>query len=321
MQQLINLLGDGQFHPGEELGEALGISRAGIWKQIQKLQEAGLDVQSIRGKGYRLAYPMEWLNESAILQQLEPGSAPLVRQLEILALTGSTNDVAMKMASQSIGSGYICMAEQQTSGRGRRGRQWVSPFGSNIYLSIVWEFHQGASQLEGLSLATGVAVARALQGLGVDGVGLKWPNDVLVSSGKLGGILLEMTGDPAGRCQVVLGVGLNHRLPAHASEQIDQSWARIEDLKPGISRNQLASSVISQLVLMLKQFSAQGFSAFKQEWERLDLYRGRQAVVKTGAEDIVGIAQGVDDTGGLILETAQGRQVMKGGELSLRLHL
>lgn len=319
MQKLIELLADGQFHPGDELGQLLGISRAGVWKKIQKLQEAGLDVQSVRGKGYRLAYPMEWLQESEIRAALLAEAAPLVKQLEILTLTPSTNDVAMKMAAQGIGSGYICMAEQQTSGRGRRGRQWVSPFGSNLYLSVVWEFYQGAAQLEGLSLATGVAVVDALNHLGVEGVGLKWPNDVLVGQAKLGGILLEMTGDPSGRCQVVLGVGLNHRLPKLASETIDQSWTRVEDIKPGIPRNLLAAEVISQLVLMLRRFSLHGFVAFSERWQQLDLFKGKQAVVKTGAEDVVGIAQGVDSTGGLIIETPSGRQVMKGGELSLRL--
>jgi len=319
MQPLINLLADGHFHPGEELGEVLGISRAGVWKQIQKLQEAGLDVQSIRGKGYRLAYPLEWLQESDIRNALRDSAAPLVKQLEILSQTQSTNDVAMKMAATGVGSGYVCLAEQQTAGRGRRGRNWVSPLASNLYLSVVWEFYQGAAQLEGLSLATGVAVASALSNLNIDGVELKWPNDILVNYAKLGGILLEMTGDPAGRCQVVLGVGLNHRLPKHASDSIDQSWCRVEDLKPGISRNALAAQVISELVLMLRRFSLEGFAPFRERWQQLDCYEGKEAVVKTGAQDIAGIARGVDETGGLVLETATGKQILKGGELSLRL--
>ena len=182
----------------------------------------------------------------------------------------------------------------------------------------MWEFYQGAAQLEGLSLATGVAVANALARLGVPSVGLKWPNDLLVDGAKLSGILLEMTGDPAGRCQVVLGVGVNHRLPAVAANEIDQSWARLEDFRPGIGRNLLAATVLSELLMMLEAFSRSGFSAFQQQWLTLDVYADRDVVIKTGSTDIVGVARGVDTTGGLVLETAAGRQVIKGGELSLR---
>lgn len=318
LQDLIALLADGQFRGGDELGEVLGVSRAAVWKQVQKLQDVGLDVQSVRGKGYRLAYPMEWLGYDQIISQLHDDAGLLLQELDIRKLVTSTNDIAMQRASQGVGSGYVCVAEQQTAGRGRRGRSWVSPFGSNLYLSIVWEFHQGASQLEGLSLATGVAVAKALARLGVPSVGLKWPNDLLVGGAKLSGILLEMTGDPAGRCQVVLGVGVNHRLPASAASEIDQSWARLEDYRPGIGRNLLAAGVLSELLLMLKQFSKSGFGAFMDQWMALDVFADRDVVIKTGAVDICGVARGVDSTGGLVLETESGRQVIKGGEMSLR---
>ncbi len=319
MRKLIDLLSDGQFHPGEELGDVLGISRAGVWKQVQKLQDAGLDVQSVRGKGYRLAFPMEWLDASVIRSHFPHDFVAEVKHLEVLEVTGSTNDVAMAKASQGVGSGYVCLAEQQTAGRGRRGRSWVSPMATNLYLSLVWEFHQGAAQLEGLSLAAGVAVVDALSELGVVGVGLKWPNDLLAGDAKLGGILLEMTGDPAGRCQVVLGIGLNHRIPASVKNEIDQKIIRLEDLKPGVGRNQLAASMIVHLVRMLRTFSIRGFSAFRPRWLELDLYRGLSAEVRTGAENILGVASGVDESGGLLLQTETGIRVMKGGELSLRL--
>ena len=318
LQEILTLLADGQFHGGDELGEVVGVSRAAVWKQIQKLQDAGLDVQSVRGKGYRLAYPMEWLDQDQIRSQLHGGAAALLKDLEIHSLTTSTNDIAMQRAAAGVGSGYVCMAEQQTSGRGRRGRSWVSPFASNLYVSIVWEFYQGAAQLEGLSLATGVAVANALKRLGVPSIGLKWPNDLLVGGAKLSGILLEMTGDPSGRCQVVLGVGVNHRLPMSAAVDIDQAWTRLEDICPGLGRNVVAAAVLSELLLMLKRFAASGFEAFQEEWLELDVYSGREVVIKTGAADICGIAQGVDSTGGLVLEIEGERQIIKGGEMSLR---
>lgn len=319
MERLIGLLSDGQFHAGNEMGSLLGVSRAAVWKQIQKLEELGLDVQSVKGKGYRLSQPLELLDANQIRAALDPAASDLLRSLDIHTQTGSTNDIAMSMAASGAASGSICMAERQTAGRGRRGRQWVSPFGVNIYLSCVWEFFNGAAALEGLSLATGVAVADALQSLGVHGVSLKWPNDVLLREGKIAGILLEMTGDPTGRCQVVLGIGINHRMPPALAATIEQKWTRLEDDHPGISRNVLAAMTISKLLLMLQTFQTEGFTPFLSRWQVLDSYKGKHVVIKTGAADLEGVADGVDETGGLRLLTASGLQIMKGGEVSLRL--
>lgn len=319
MDTLIALLADGEFHPGDELGGALGVSRAAVWKQIQKLQAHGFDIQSVKGKGYRLARPLERLDGAVICAQLQPAAARLLTSLEIITLTSSTNDVAMSRVTEGGASGFVCLAEQQTSGRGRRGRAWVSPFGANLYLSVVWEFYAGAAALEGLSLATGVAVAEALLALGVKDVGLKWPNDVLIRGAKLGGILLEMTGDPAGRCQVVVGVGINHLMPASAGQQIDQPWTRLDEHVPGISRNLLAARVVSGVLLMLEAFQREGFSGFRQRWSALDAFRGEAVIVRTGARDLEGLADGVDETGGLRLRMASGVEIMKGGEISLRL--
>ena len=318
MEALVKLLADGEFHAGDDLGERLGVSRAAVWKQVQKLQQMGLDIQSVKGKGYRLAQALELLDADSIRAQMPAEARRLLNRLDIHPQVTSTNNLAMAQATAG-GSGAVFIAEQQTAGRGRRGRTWVSPFGCNLYLSCVWEFYQGAAALEGLSLATGVAVVRALEALGVEGAGLKWPNDVLLNDAKVAGILLEMTGDPSGRCQVVLGVGVNHRMPTNAANDIDQAWTRVDDVCPGVSRNALAAAVLSQLLLMLDKFRDVGFAAFHATWEGLDRFRGREVVIKTGAEDIPGIAAGVDRTGGLRLQTPSGELIMKGGELSLRL--
>ena len=208
--KLLSLLADGEFHSGDDLGVALGVTRAAVWKQIQRLQEdRGLDIFSVKGKGYRLASPIDLLDSSKIKGNLSASAKLLVSDVQVFGSVTSTNDIAMKHAEAQGRPGYVCVAEQQTAGRGRRGRPWVSPYGTNIYLSLVWDFFDGAAALEGLSLAVGVVVANALKAKGLAGVELKWPNDVLVEGAKLGGILLEMTGDPSGHCQVVLGVGIN----------------------------------------------------------------------------------------------------------------
>lgn len=316
--KIVELLSDGQFHSGDELGDQLGVSRAAVWKQIQRLQERGLEIFSVKGKGYKLNTPIELLNEAQIVAAMTDDAKGLLHQIEVHDVVSSTNDLAMRKASDGVSSGYICMAEQQTAGRGRRGRNWVSPFGSNIYMSLVWNFYNGAAALEGLSLATGVAVATALRRLGCDSVRLKWPNDLLVGTDKLGGILLEMTGDPSGHCQVVLGLGVNTDLRSLDPDAIDQPFTQLKDHGVDVSRNELAGAIISSLLLMLRQFSNDGFSSFHEHWESLDAYRDKRVNVQAGDQVTRGIARGVDVTGGLKLETAAGVEIFKGGELSLR---
>ncbi len=317
---LLSLLSDGEFHSGDDLGAALGISRAAIWKQVQRIQtEKGIDIHSVKGKGYRLASPLELLSAEDIIGRLSVSTKPSITNVECLGTIGSTNDVAMRHAESGGEPGYVCVAEQQTAGRGRRGRTWVSPFGRNIYMSIVWDFYKGAAALEGLSLAVGVVVAEALERQGVSNVELKWPNDVLIGGAKLGGILLEMTGDPSGHCQVVIGIGINIEVPDKDAESIDQSWIDTRSLGVRIGRNELVASVLEGLVGMLPSFSSIGFLCVKDRWSSLDAFKDRDVMVKMGREDVFGVATGVDDTGSLLLRVGDCTQVIKGGEVSLRL--
>lgn len=318
MEQLIKLMSDGEFHTGDELGDVLKISRSAIWKQIQRLISIGADVQAVRGKGYRLAKPMELLDASLINSQLDPLVLPCLKTIEIVLQTNSTNALAMSRASSGCGSGYICLAEQQSEGRGRRGRKWQSPIGANIYLSCVWEFFDGAAALEGITLAVGVVIGELLEQAGVKGVSLKWPNDVLIDEAKVGGVLLEMTGDPSGHCQVIIGIGVNHGMPLSIAANIDQAWTSVELHSPDLTRNLLASRLISGLVAMLTEFQSNGFEPFRARWRRLDGFRGRQVVIRTGAAEVEGLADGIDDTGGLRLVTPSGLEIYKGGEVSVR---
>ena len=318
MQQLVELLSDGQFHSGDELGALLGVSRAAVWKQVQKLQEKGLDIFSVKGKGYKLNTPVELLNAMTIKSFILPAAQGLLHDIEVLGVVSSTNDIAMRKASDGVGSGFVCFAEQQTAGRGRRGRTWVSPFGSNIYMSMVWSFYGGAAALEGLSLATGVVVAETLADMGCSEVKLKWPNDLLIGKAKLGGVLLEMTGDPSGHCQVVLGLGVNTVLRAGDGDLIDQAFTQLSQHGVEVSRNQLAGRIVSALLLMLDEFSRFGFAGFRDRWDGFDAFAGKPVSILAGSTITRGIARGVDPTGGLRLETSAGVEVFKGGELSMR---
>ena len=320
---VLNLLADGGFHSGEALGDALGVSRTAIWKHLQKLDELGLNLISVKGKGYRLDGGLELLDELKILESVSAEGQVLIDTLDIHSVIDSTNVKALATATESDASGYICLAEQQTAGRGRRGRKWVSPFGKNIYLSALWGFDGGAAALEGLSLAVGVAIVRVLQKQGLSDLQLKWPNDVLWRGRKLAGVLLEMTGDVAGRCQVVVGVGLNISMPVSAGATIDQAWVDVDSIArdmeiPQLSRNLLVGRLLDELLPMLNNFQHGGFAALRADWEELDAYRGQRVELRMGANTVMGVALGVSDTGALKVMTDEGETLYNGGEISLR---
>jgi BirA family transcriptional regulator, biotin operon repressor / biotin---[acetyl-CoA-carboxylase] ligase len=328
--KILNILKDGQFHSGESLGEALGCSRTAVWKQLQKLENLGHSIESIKGTGYRVSGGFELFDSELILSHLSEVATAQLSNLEIFRSIESTNKYAREKAECEPCSGSVILAEQQSAGRGRRGKTWVSPFAANIYLSIVWDFEQGAQALEGLSLAVGVAVKRALNAHGVDGVQLKWPNDIYIDGQKLGGILLEMIGDPAGHCSVIVGVGINLAMPADHGSNIDQEWTDIRtqmqakqpemEENAHLSKNHITSSLISEIIILLSDFQAQGFSSYRDEWQAADAFYGLQAAIHTPKQSIAGIVRGVDPNGALRLELDNGEiETFIGGELSLRL--
>ena len=218
-------------------------------------------------------------------------------------------------------SGHVCLAEQQTSGRGRRGRPWVSPYGSNIYFSILWKFAMGPAQLGGLSLAAGLAVVRSLESVGVSDVGLKWPNDIYWRGRKLAGLLLEVTGEAEGPSSVVLGVGINTGMTKKQGESIDQPWVSLHEITGGniISRNRLAGLVLDNLIQTLVDFEAEGLQPLLEEWHRYDLYYDQPVRVHMGKRSIDGVHRGIDSAGALLLEHEGEINPYYGGEVSLRL--
>lgn len=334
--ETLKILADGQFHSGDEIGGRLAISRAGVWKQMKKLEELGLEYHSVKGKGYRIPGGLELLDKGKILAAMASVHRPLLTQASLVNLhysVDSTNNIAMNAAQRGLASGFTCIAEQQTAGRGRRGRYWVSPFARNLYMSTVWHFDQGAGALEGLSLATGVAVVRALQRAGVPNVQLKWPNDILAATQrggagepgcsqeykKLAGILLEMAGNAADQCQVVIGIGINLAMPEASGDRIDQPWTDVASMiGQKVNRNQITGLVLGEMLNMLTQFQRQGFQPFWQEWLSLDAYQDCPVELKMAEKIVSGVSRGIDQKGALILETEAGNEHFSGGEVSLR---
>lgn len=313
MKALLNLLSDGAFHSGEELGELLGVSRSAVWKRLKRLaDELGLEVQAVRGRGYRLASAISLLDERRL------GSA-LGWPLRLLSQVDSTNLEALRQlsAAPSTSLPLWVTAEQQTAGRGRRGRAWLSPFAQNLYVSLVLPVDGGARRLDGLSLTVGVAVHRALSHYRLPGLGLKWPNDVLVGNRKLAGILLELHGDLADKCAVVIGIGINANMLA---AELDQPWTSLrQETGQLIDRNELLIRLAEALRSCLETHWRSGFEALRDEWQAAHLWQGRQAVLSSGERRCEGRVLGVDAGGALLLEREGAVEVHSGGELSLRL--
>ncbi len=311
----LELLSGGNLVSGAHIGEALGVSRSAVWKQLQRLQEWGVPIEKIRGRGYRLVGGMELLSRQRILGLLSVDTRLLLGNLVLLEEVDSTNTVARRQIEQGLVHSYVCMAERQTQGRGRLGRTWISPFGRNLYMSATWEFSGGVAALEGLSLAVGVAVSRAVESLGVEVISLKWPNDILLNGRKVGGVLLEMLGDPSGLCQVVVGIGINVAMPRDVA--IDQPWADLGSY-PGVTRNGLAGAVLGELLPLLATYAETRFRSYRQAWEELDAYGGERVRLSTPGAEVEGVARGVSDTGAICLDIDGNRRFYSGGEISLR---
>ena len=318
--RLLELLADGRFHSGQALGERLGVSRAAVWKQLRALQDLGLDLHAVRGRGYRCAQPLELLHAERVRAALSPRGRARLSCLDIHTELDSTNTYLQGRAAAGAPAGSVCLAEYQRAGRGRRGRSWVSPFASNIYLSLLWRFPSSPAALSGLSLAAGIGVLRALRELGLDEAGLKWPNDILCGARKVAGVLLDMAGESGGPSHVVVGVGVNVRMPAGAARSIDQPWSDLEQLAGrGISRNRLAGRLTEHLLDVMTVFENDGFEAFMDEWRRHDLVAGQEVQLLLAGSVVSGRAHGIDPSGALLVHTGGEARRFASGEVSLRM--
>lgn len=317
MREVLQLLRDGDFHSGEALGAVLGLSRAAVWKRLECLEaELGLVVHRVRGRGYRLASPLSLLDQAAIVTaSREVGWTALV-----FDSLDSTNAEVLRRLADGVPAPLLVLAEKQDSGRGRRGRNWVSPFAENLYYSLGLRLEGGSISLDGLSLSVGLAVMRSLEEAGLVGVGLKWPNDLLVAGCKVAGVLLELSGDPAGSCQVVIGVGVNVNMLPGASISIDQPWTSLRE-RCGhlVNRTELALAMGAWLRHYLGRHEREGFAALREEWELCHLWQGKEVSLLAGPQRIDGVVLGVDRLGALRLDVAGQERQFSGGELSLRL--
>ncbi|MCK5895014.1 MAG: bifunctional biotin--[acetyl-CoA-carboxylase] ligase/biotin operon repressor BirA [Endozoicomonadaceae bacterium] len=317
MWNILTLLQDGKFHSGEKLGDALGVSRAAVWKRLKQLEKQGLVLDAVRGKGYRLSSDTALL-DSRLIRSYIDASIQSRTALVVLHSAASTNDSVL-LQINSPEPIQICIAEHQTAGRGRRGKSWISPLGANIYFSVLWRFDSGLSGLDGLSLVVGLTVLETLRQMGAEDLELKWPNDILCRGRKLAGILLEINGDLNGECQVVIGIGINVKLRQAQLDAITQPATDVcHVMGRSVDKNQIVGELIKYLVSYLDQFQEQGFAPFRERWQAYDAYVGKCVRLITGDKEITGIAAGVSEQGGFRLDRDGEIESFFGGEVSLR---
>lgn len=320
--QVFAELCDGQFHSGEDLASALGVTRSAVWKAVNALRDLDTPMEAVRNRGYRFPVAGEPLAAKRIREGLARAIRERVTRLDVMWSTSSTNTQLIERPNPQMGSSEALLAEYQTSGRGRRGRAWLAPPGGAVCLSLSWTFAEVPRDAGALSLAVGVCVLRALEMQGVSDVHLKWPNDVLVGDRKLGGILIELRAESAGPACAVVGIGLNVALGAALMAKIASTGLKAVDLaslaKQPVLRNALAASLIECVVRGLMAFEQEGLRPFVEEWRHADALRGRPVSVQAGEETVRGIARGIDLTGALLVETPQGLKKFLSGEVTVR---
>jgi BirA family biotin operon repressor/biotin-[acetyl-CoA-carboxylase] ligase len=319
--QILAALSHREFRSGERLARQFRVTRAAVSNAVHRLLDRGLDIDRVPGRGYRLRYPIELLSIERVARELG-GTATRFAKMEVFEHLDSTNGYLLGHAQDEIGAPRLCLAEHQSAGRGRRGRNWISPFGANLYLSLLYRLERAGDALSALSLVSGLAVAKALEAHGLSEFGLKWPNDIHWRERKLAGVLLEAVGETGGPVRVVIGVGINlwmtrlRNLPP-----VDQPWTDLSRALDGdaISRNRLAADVAGELLNAVERFEAEGFAPFADAWRQRDLARDRLVTIHTRDAPLEGVARGVDPSGRLLFERAGQISAFGSGEISLRL--
>jgi len=316
-QALVTLLADGEFHSGEDCAAQLGISRAAVHKAIQKLtQSYQLDIDRISGRGYRISNGLDLLDKQQIQSHLTPQSKQSLDELIVFPIIESTNQY---LISDLVNTNKTtaCFAECQTAGRGRRGNHWHSPFAQNIVFSLRWIFARDLTALRGLSLLVGLSIARYLTSLKINSVGLKWPNDIMINDKKVGGILLEVLGDAAGPCTVVIGIGLNVNMHHPETQAITQPWTNLNTaLTNPPKRNQIAAGLLSSLIKHLQQFNHQPMSTFIASWQAFDILFQQEITWQSPQGTLTGTAQGVNENGELLVKIGQTYKPLNSGEVN-----
>ena len=311
LKRLVSILSDDKYHSGTEIGKELGLTRSGIWKLVKQLELLNIEIESVTNKGYKLVTTLDLLDKNKIKKYLQDTST-VINKILLFDDLPSTNNYLVENASHFAGENIVCLSEQQTGGRGRLGRKWISPFAANIYLSLLWNFPFNISELAGLNIVIGVAVAEAIkEAAGMKSVNLKWPNDIFYNERKLGGILIDIVGEYNGACSAVIGIGINVHMPISSGNDIQKPWTDIFTATgETVSRNKLVGVLLNKLTTLLPLFEKKGMKGFIKSWNTMDYLSGKKTIVKSGVRSLKGTAKGINDDGHLILATDDGEMIV-----------
>lgn len=301
VSKIIAILGDGAYHDGNSLGQSLQMTRSAVWKIIKKCQQYGIAIQSVKGKGYLLSERLILLERHEIKKHL-----PVTLEIDVFESIDSTNQYLRQF--KQVKQPKICIAEQQTQGRGRFNRHWHSPFGKNIYLSCLYPLKKDISELAGLSLLTSLSVIKTLQSFGIqENLGVKWSNDVIYDGKKLAGNLIELQAEANAGCQAIIGIGLNVNMMVDQDHVITQDWTSLQQIAGKyIDRNKLCAALIQHLLDYLQVFLRHGFSHFLEEWHRVDSLQGKSIALMVFDQRFEGKVVGINPLGQLLLQLKNG---------------
>jgi BirA family biotin operon repressor/biotin-[acetyl-CoA-carboxylase] ligase len=322
-QRVFQRLDDREFQSGEALAADLAVTRAAVWKAVEQLRELGVGLDAQTNKGYRLASGVSALSADVIMEQLPRAVRERVEALLVEWTLESTNTRLLESLPPAAGNVSVVLAENQTGGRGRRGRGWIAPPGGAICLSLAWQYADMPADLAALSLVVGLCAASALREIGVGDIGLKWPNDLVTPRGKLGGILIEMRAEAGGPVHVVIGIGLNVLLDDDARAAVKAAGNTADDIRahgpPVPDRNRIVAELLARLVPALEGFPKHGLTPWLEDWHAHDALHDREVRIENAGEVTRGVARGVDTHGALLVENPQGVQRFISGEVTVRI--
>ena len=305
-----------EFVSGEAISDKLGLTRAAVWKHVESLRSHGYRIDAIPARGYRLAEVPDRLTPLELRPLLN--THDVGQTLHWFEELGSTNDRARELAEEGAEHGEVVIAEAQTAGRGRRGRAWLSPPRKNLYFSIVLRPELPPARAPELTLVASVAICEALRQAGV-AAGIKWPNDLLASGRKIGGILTELAAEPDRVSWAVLGVGLN----VNARPEDFPEAMRAEATSVLIERGQpapralLAAACFTAVEDWVDRHAEEGFGPVREAWRERSVTLGREVAVTVEGREIRGTAEDIDETGALLVRGRAGVERIVSGDVTL----
>jgi BirA family biotin operon repressor/biotin-[acetyl-CoA-carboxylase] ligase len=307
--------GGDDFTSGEMLSGKLGLSRTAVWKCVESLRGKGYRIEAIPARGYRLVEVPDRITPLELAPLLN--THDIGRTIHYRDVAPSTNELAFRLAQEGAFHGEVVIAEQQTQGRGRRGRQWVSPHGQNLYFSAILRPDLPPQRAPELTLVAAVAVAETLREAGADTAAIKWPNDLQIDGKKVAGILTELSAEPDQVHFAVLGIGVNLNVRAgdFPPEVAGLATSLMEARGRRVPRALFAAALLTRLEDWLDAHQDRGFALVREAWKSLSNTLGQEVLVKTERREFSGIAEDIDETGALLVRTSSGLEKVVAGDV------